>query len=548
MPGLGFLKKKRTREGISDPSSSNPTSPVAPTNSKPFDSSRQPAGAAAITAAAASASASQAGPPSHGAAHAANPNPPSTTATSQQQAQAASEAPQQPQPQNQFLMNPAYGGAGTLQHQNLPTISNLMNTQQPDPAAANNNNGYPNSHYPANLIPQNLHAASESPGTDPERLRQQQQQAHPIPPAAAAAMQPQQQQHHQVPLYQQAQQMQQQHQGHHHQQVSISQPRTTKGKYTLTDFDILRTLGTGSFGRVHLVQSKHNQRFYAIKVLKKAQVVKMKQVEHTNDERRMLSDVKHPFLITLWGTFQDWKNLYMVMDFVEGGELFSLLRKSGRFPNPVAKFYAAEATLAIEYLHSKNIIYRDLKPENLLLDRHGHLKITDFGFAKRVPDKTWTLCGTPDYLAPEVVSNKGYNKSVDWWSLGILIYEMLCGYTPFWDSGSPMRIYENILKGKVKYPAYVNADAQNLLERLITADLTKRLGNLYGGPTDVKNHPWFSEVTWDRLARKDIDAPYTPPVKAGTGDASQFDRYAEDPDGYGHAGGADDYGHLFTEF
>ncbi|KAL2213419.1 kinase-like protein [Sarocladium strictum] len=328
----------------------------------------------------------------------------------------------------------------------------------------------------------------------------------------------------------------------HQQQPSQggSLPRVTKGKYSLADFDILRTLGTGSFGRVHLVQSKHNQRFYAVKVLKKAQVVKMKQVEHTNDERRMLSDVKHPFLITLWGTFVDTKNLYMVMDFVEGGELFSLLRKSGRFPNPVAKFYAAEVTLALEYLHSKNIIYRDLKPENLLLDRHGHLKITDFGFAKRVPDKTWTLCGTPDYLAPEVVSNKGYNKSVDWWSLGILIYEMLCGYTPFWDSGSPMKIYENILKGKIKYPAYINPDAQNLLERLITADLTKRLGNLYAGSQDVKSHPWFAEVTWDRLARKDIDAPYTPPVKAGAGDASQFDRYPEEVEQYGTTKGNDE--------
>ncbi|KAI8952841.1 Pkinase-domain-containing protein [Xylaria longipes] len=315
-----------------------------------------------------------------------------------------------------------------------------------------------------------------------------------------------------------------------------SEQRVTKGKYSLTDFDLLRTLGTGSFGRVHLVQSKHNQRFYAVKVLKKAQVVKMKQVEHTNDERRMLGEVKHPFLITLWGTFQDARNLYMVMDFVEGGELFSLLRKSGRFPNPVAKFYAAEVTLALEYLHSRNIIYRDLKPENLLLDRHGHLKITDFGFAKRVPDKTWTLCGTPDYLAPEVVSNKGYNKSVDWWSLGILIYEMLCGYTPFWDSGSPMKIYENILRGKVKYPQYVHPDAQDLLERLITPDLTKRLGNLYGGPQDVKGHPWFSEVTWDRLSRKDIDAPYTPPVKAGSGDASQFDRYPEETERYGQPG------------
>ncbi|RKF83452.1 cAMP-dependent protein kinase type 2 [Golovinomyces cichoracearum] len=318
--------------------------------------------------------------------------------------------------------------------------------------------------------------------------------------------------------------------------TSSNQLRQTKGKYSLGDFDVLRTLGTGSFGRVHLVQSKHNQRFYAVKVLKKHQVVKMKQVEHTNDERSMLQEVKHPFLITLWGTFQDSRNLYMVMDFVEGGELFSLLRKSQRFPNPVAKFYAAEVTLALEYLHHRDIIYRDLKPENLLLDRHGHLKITDFGFAKKVSDITWTLCGTPDYLAPEVVSSKGYNKSVDWWSLGILIFEMLCGYTPFWDSGSPMKIYENILKGRVRYPPYIHPDAQDLLQRLITADLTKRLGNLHGGADGIKNHAWFAEVTWERLAKKDIDAPYIPPVRAGVGDASQFDKYPEETERYGHTG------------
>ncbi|KAI9702478.1 MAG: camp-dependent protein kinase catalytic subunit [Candelina mexicana] len=326
-----------------------------------------------------------------------------------------------------------------------------------------------------------------------------------------------------------------------------STPRTTKGKYSLTDFTIQRTLGTGSFGRVHLVQSKHNQRFYAVKVLKKTQVVRMKQVEHTNDERKMLQEVKHPFLITLWGTFQDSKNLYMVMDFVEGGELFSLLRKSQRFPNPVAKFYAAEVTLALDYLHSMYIIYRDLKPENLLLDRHGHLKITDFGFAKRVPDITWTLCGTPDYLAPEVVASKGYNKSVDWWSLGILIFEMLCGFTPFWDGGSPMKIYENILKGKVKYPPYIHPDAQDLLQQLITPDLTKRLGNLHGGSKDVMQHPWFAEVTWERLAKKDIDAPYVPPVRGGIGDASQFDKYPEETEEYG-VDGPDPHGHLFTDF
>ncbi|MCJ1368866.1 camp-dependent protein kinase catalytic subunit [Loxospora ochrophaea] len=323
--------------------------------------------------------------------------------------------------------------------------------------------------------------------------------------------------------------------------------RETKGKYSLTDFAIQRTLGTGSFGRVHLVQSKHNQRFYAVKVLKKQQVVKMKQVEHTNDERRMLGKVKHSFLITLWGTFQDSKNLYMVMDFVEGGELFSLLRKSQRFPNPVAKFYAAEVTLALDYLHSFNIIYRDLKPENLLLDRHGHLKITDFGFAKEVPDITWTLCGTPDYLAPEVVASKGYNKSVDWWSLGILIFEMLCGFTPFWDGGSPMKIYENILRGRVKYPPYIHPDAQDLLQRLITPDLTKRLGNLHGGSKDVMSHAWFTEVTWERLGKKDIDAPYVPPVQGGVGDASLFDKYPEETEEYG-AMGEDLHGHLFKDF
>ncbi|KAF5026075.1 hypothetical protein F66182_1867 [Fusarium sp. NRRL 66182] len=571
MPSLGFLKKKRTREGNSDPSASSPTSPVTPTTSRSKSISKAfhlprtnrhstsaPTAQSNNTQHQTQQQPQQQQPQQvdhhhhhHQEGPAPQPNPPSA------QAQQTGGATDNTQPQDEMdtihLHQPGFGAGNSMNHdhQNLPSINNLINP----PQQQSQQNGQGNSYNNAQTNPQFLAATIDShrpqtvsPGTDPATLQQQQQQAMPQPSAPSQPQpeyQQQQQQQQQQPQAQaqqqqptqqfqqqqhQAQQQQsQQHQPHHQQQASNgSVMRVTKGKYSLGDFDILRTLGTGSFGRVHLVQSKHNQRFYAVKVLKKAQVVKMKQVEHTNDERRMLADVKHPFLITLWGTFQDIKNLYMVMDFVEGGELFSLLRKSGRFPNPVAKFYAAEVTLALEYLHSKNIIYRDLKPENLLLDRHGHLKITDFGFAKRVPDKTWTLCGTPDYLAPEVVSNKGYNKSVD--------------------CGSPMKIYENILKGKVKYPAYVNADAQNLLERLITADLTKRLGNLYGGPGDVKNHPWFAEVTWDRLARKDIDAPYTPPVKAGAGDASQFDRYPEDPEKYGQIGGQDEYGHMFTEF
>ncbi|KAF4968221.1 hypothetical protein FSARC_4312 [Fusarium sarcochroum] len=580
MPSLGFLKKKRTREGNPDPSASSPTSPVTPTTSrtksisKAFHLPRNNRHSTSAPSAQQQQPPQQQSHPDHqeGVAPQTNQQP-----APNQQTAGATDGQLQDDMNTINLHQPSYGTGTSMNHdhQNLPSINNLINPpqqQHQNDQGNSYNNSQTNPQYLAATI-DNHRPQTVSPGTDPAILQQQQQQALPqpsMPPQQQADYQQHQPQQHQQPPQQQQQppqqfqqqqnqtqqpqpqqqqQQPQQQQPHHQQQASNgSVMRVTKGKYSLGDFDILRTLGTGSFGRVHLVQSKHNQRFYAVKVLKKAQVVKMKQVEHTNDERRMLADVKHPFLITLWGTFQDSKNLYMVMDFVEGGELFSLLRKSGRFPNPVAKFYAAEVTLALEYLHSKNIIYRDLKPENLLLDRHGHLKITDFGFAKRVPDKTWTLCGTPDYLAPEVVSNKGYNKSVDWWSLGILIYEMLCGYTPFWDSGSPMKIYENILKGKVKYPAYVNADAQNLLERLITADLTKRLGNLYGGPGDVKNHPWFAEVTWDRLARKDIDAPYTPPVKAGAGDASQFDRYPEDPEKYGMIGGSDEYGHMFTEF
>ncbi|EDO19004.1 hypothetical protein Kpol_2002p75 [Vanderwaltozyma polyspora DSM 70294] len=324
------------------------------------------------------------------------------------------------------------------------------------------------------------------------------------------------------------------------------QGRTTSGKYSLRDFQILRTLGTGSFGRVHLVRSNHNGRFYALKVLKKHTVVKLKQVEHTNDERKMLSVVSHPFLIRMWGTFQDSEQVFMVMDYIEGGELFSLLRKSQRFPNPVAKFYAAEVCLALEYLHSMDIIYRDLKPENILLDKNGHIKITDFGFAKYVPDVTYTLCGTPDYIAPEVVSTKPYNKSVDWWSFGILIYEMLAGYTAFYDSNT-MKTYENILNAPLKFPPFFHPDVQDLLSKLITRDLSKRLGNLQGGSEDVKNHPWFSEVIWEKLLSRNIETPYEPPIRQGRGDTSQFERYPEEEINYG-VQGEDPYHALFQGF
>ncbi|KZS87749.1 kinase-like protein [Sistotremastrum niveocremeum HHB9708] len=331
--------------------------------------------------------------------------------------------------------------------------------------------------------------------------------------------------------------------------IPSSMSRRPMGSYCLMDFHIHRTLGTGTFGRVHLGEPRHNQRFYAMKVLGKDKVIAMKQVEHTKSERAVLDAVHHPFIVNLWGTFQDSSNLYMVMDFVAGGELFSLLRKSRRFPDPVAKFYAAEVALALHYLHTLNIIYRDLKPENILLASDGHIKITDFGFAKRVEDVTWTLCGTPDYLAPEIITSSPYNKSVDWYALGVLIFEMLAGYPPFYtEDTNPVKLYQKIALGvdTVPFPTALNPLAVDLIKRFMTSDVSERYGNLKHGVNDIFAHGWFAEVRWEKLFRKEITAPYVPKI-AGEGDASQFEAYHETPAEYG-ALAPDPYGHLFPDF
>ncbi|KAJ3089828.1 camp-dependent protein kinase catalytic subunit [Quaeritorhiza haematococci] len=327
---------------------------------------------------------------------------------------------------------------------------------------------------------------------------------------------------------------------------SVIQTERPKLKFHLNDFAIDRTLGTGSFGRVHLVRLKSTGKYYAMKVLKKADVVKMKQVEHTVNEKTILEQLDFPFLVSMLGTFQDSVNVYLVLDYVSGGELFSYLRRCGRFPNHVARFYAAEVVMAFEHLHSKNIIYRDLKPENLLIDSHGHIKITDFGFAKLVPDITWTLCGTPDYLAPEIIQSKGYGKAVDWWALGVLIYEMLAGHPPFYDEDH-FKLYEKILACKPKFPAHFDPNAKDLVKRLLTADLTKRYGNLKGGSSDIKKHKWFAGIDWAKLRNLQIAAPYVPPSK-GDGDTSNFDPYPEDYEPYGVMNIPDPYAKLFDKF
>ncbi|KAI6037759.1 kinase-like protein [Pisolithus marmoratus] len=302
-----------------------------------------------------------------------------------------------------------------------------------------------------------------------------------------------------------------------------------KASYKLVDFIIHQTLGTGSFGRVHLVRSRYNHRFYAIKVLSKDKIVRTKQVEHTNNEKTLLEAVQHPFIVNLWGAFQDASNLYMVMDFVPGGELFTLLRRSGRFPEPVAKFYAAEVALALNYLHRLDIIYRDLKPENILLNGDGHIKIADFGFAKRCSTTTWTLCGTPDYLAPEIVLQQRYSRSVDWYALGVLIFEMLTGLPPFHQpGGNTSMLYERILQGpkSIRWPAFPQ-HTMDLILKLMESDPVKRYGKSAYGTGDVFVHPWFSEVDWERLVNRRITAPYLPKLQ-GEGDASAFEKYPEE--------------------
>ncbi|KAH7244495.1 camp-dependent protein kinase catalytic subunit PkaC1 [Fusarium redolens] len=301
---------------------------------------------------------------------------------------------------------------------------------------------------------------------------------------------------------------------------SPTQSKLSTNNHLRNHFNINKTIGIGSSSRVYLAQLKSDKRaFFAIKVLKKAHIVKTMQIRRTIDQRAILVDVNHTFLAELYGTFQDMRNLYMVMEFVEGGELLTLLRQVKRFRTGVAKFYSAQVVLAVDYLHSKDIVHRDLKPENILVDWLDYIKIVDFGSAKRVPAKTWTLCGTPEYMAPEVISGQGYSKSVDWWCLGILIYEMLCGYTPF-ANASPLLMYENILKGEIEYPSYLKeSGAQNLLEGLLTNDLERRLGT-ERNPIMIKRspiHPWYQDVDWNMLEERQVIAPYRPPIRPADG-------------------------------
>lgn len=300
----------------------------------------------------------------------------------------------------------------------------------------------------------------------------------------------------------------------------------------LTDIKILSTLGIGGFGRVDLVTiGEDKSKSFALKVMKKCQIVETRQEQHIINEKRIMLESDSQFIVKLYRTFKDEKYLYMLMEACLGGELWTVLRDRRNFDEDTTRFYTACVIEAFSYLHSHHIIYRDLKPENMLIDRIGYVKLTDFGFAKRLyppGSKTWTFCGTPDYVSPEIILNRGHDYSCDYWSLGVLMFELLTGAPPF-TSDEPMKTYNIILRGidAIDFPRNISQKAQNLIKKLCRDNLIERLGYQKGGISDIMKHKWFDGFNWPGLRNRTLPAPYVPNI-ASPIDTSNFDSYSPD--------------------
>lgn len=285
----------------------------------------------------------------------------------------------------------------------------------------------------------------------------------------------------------------------------------------LDDFTLVKVLGKGSYGKVMLVKHKTSDEVFAMKMLRKDDIIKRNQAEHTKSERKVLEVVAHPFVVALHYAFQTPKKLYFVLEYCPGGELFFHLSRAGRFPESRARFYTAELLLALGYLHQLNIIYRDLKPENVLLDAEGHVKLTDFGLSKEgVEDNVSakTMCGTPEYLAPEILDRKGHGKAVDWYSLGALLFEQLTGLPPFYTKDRA-KLFDRIRNEELKYPSFVSAIAKDCCKRMMLRNPDERLG---GGPADgeeIKMHEFFSTCDWVAHYERRIQPPFKPSLSKG---------------------------------
>ncbi len=289
---------------------------------------------------------------------------------------------------------------------------------------------------------------------------------------------------------------------------------------TMNDLSVHRMIGAGTFGQVHLVSrpaSDGTQYAYALKVQSKYELCQSGQAKGVVREKKLMTLFHHPFVAKLLASFQDEKCVYMVMNLLQGGELYSVMhtKTTNTLPEKSAKFYVACVAEALFYLHcSHSLVFRDLKPENVMIDDRGYAILIDFGFCKEISGKTYTTCGTPLYLAPEVILNRGHSWSVDYWSLGVMIYEMLVGKTPFYEHGmNKAELFQNIVRGKVYPPVNVSPEVLSLLSGLLRRDPAKRLGSLIGAESDIIDHPWFSDIDRDRLFLKELDAPFLPTIK-----------------------------------
>ncbi len=300
-------------------------------------------------------------------------------------------------------------------------------------------------------------------------------------------------------------------------------------------------LGAGSYGKVRLVSVPHGQRAsgedgeeqaFALKTIIKSRIHDAKEVEHLLSERAILACLDHPFLPYLVASWQTARELCLLQELILGGELFTWLHEAGRFDVPAARFYAACTAEALTYLHDLDIVHRDVKQENLLIDEQGYLKLIDFGFAKVIEDRSFTFCGTPDYLAPEIIAGTGHSKPVDWWALGVLVYEMLVGASPF-TGDDPMDTYHHISNSDVKFPWFFDSEAKSVITALLTKDVSARLGSLQSGrlrgARQVRAHDFFAPVDFVKLEHREVPAPHVPTIASKT-DASNFQPDDDDED------------------
>ena len=310
--------------------------------------------------------------------------------------------------------------------------------------------------------------------------------------------------------------------------IKMQFSKIEKRHFGPNDFQILKLIGKGTFGQVYQVIKKDTRRIYAMKVLSKKVIIQKKEIAHTIGERNILvrtAMADSAFIVGLKFSFQTATDLYLVTDFMSGGELFWHLQKEGRFKEDRAKFYIAELILALKHLHEHDIVYRDLKPENILLDANGHIALCDFGLSKAnltQNDTTNTFCGTTEYLAPEVLlDEQGYTKMVDFWSLGVLVFEMCCGWSPFYAEDT-QQMYKNIAFGKVRFPRdALSTEGRNFVKGLLNRNPKHRLG-ANRDALELIEHPFFADIDWDALAKKNLVPPFKPKLSSDS-DTSNFD-------------------------